>query len=112
MYRSAEGVPSTAMREISLLKEINHANVVKLHDVIMSDKKLFLVFEFMDYDLKKVLELRRKEFGFGLPEPQIKVRFSYKGKNVYIYITIGMIKPLTSFNNDFILIFINIILTK
>jgi len=85
LYRSAEGVPSTAMREISLLKEINHANVVKLHDVIMSDKKLFLVFEFMDYDLKKVLELRRKEFGFGLPEPQIKVRFSYKGKNVYNY---------------------------
>lgn len=74
-YRSAEGVPSTAMREISLLKEMNHENVVKLHDVIMSDKKLFLVFEFMDYDLKKVLEMRRKEFGFGLPEPQIKVSY-------------------------------------
>jgi len=78
LYRSAEGVPSTAMREISLLKEINHENVVKLHDVIMSDKKLFLVFEFMDYDLKKVLELRRKEFGFGLPEPQIKVRLNHR----------------------------------
>lgn len=77
LYRSAEGVPSTAMREISLLKEMNHENVVKLHDVIMSDKKLFLVFEFMDQDLKKVLELRRKEFGFGLAEHQIKVRFDY-----------------------------------
>jgi len=61
------------MREISLLKELNHENVVKLHDVIMSDKKLFLVFEYMDYDLKKVLELRRKEFGFGLPDAEIKV---------------------------------------
>lgn len=76
LYRSAEGVPSTAMREISLLKEINHDNVVKLHDVIMSDNKLFLVFEFMDQDLKKLLELRRKEFGSGLPEPVIKVRFN------------------------------------
>lgn len=75
LYRSAEGVPSTAMREISLLKEMNHENVVKLHDVIMSDQKLFLVFEFMDHDLKKVLEIQRKEFGFGLPEPQIKVSY-------------------------------------
>lgn len=63
------------MREISLLKEVNHENVVKLHDVIMSDKKLFLVFEFMDYDLKKVLETRRKDCSKGLPEHQIKVRF-------------------------------------
>lgn len=76
MYRSAEGVPSTAMREISLLKEMNHENIVKLHDVIMSDKKLFLVFEFMDHDLKKVLEVRKKDFGFGLPETQIKVRIN------------------------------------
>ncbi|XP_050539861.1 uncharacterized protein LOC126904679 [Daktulosphaira vitifoliae] len=72
MESSTEGVPSTAMREISLLKEMTHANVVKLHDVILSDKKLFLVFEYMDYDLKKVLELRKKEYGFGLPETQIK----------------------------------------
>lgn len=39
----------------------------------MSDNKLFLVFEFMDQDLKKLLELRRKDFGSGLPEPVIKV---------------------------------------
>lgn len=76
LCRSSEGVPSTAMREISLLKEINHENVVKLHDVIMSDKKLFLVFEYMDHDLKKVLEIRRKANGNGLPEHQIKVRFN------------------------------------
>lgn len=65
------------MREISILKEINHENVVKLHDTIMCDNKLFLVFEFMDFDLKKVLELRKKEFGFGLPEPEIKVKIIY-----------------------------------
>lgn len=62
------------MREISLLKELNHENVVKLEDVILANKKLFLVFEFMDHDLKKVLEIRRKDFGFGLPESEVKVR--------------------------------------
>lgn len=29
-----EGVPSTAIREIALLKELNHHNIVKLHDVV------------------------------------------------------------------------------
>ena len=51
-----EGIPSTAIREISLLKELNHPNIVKLCDVVHSEKKLTLVFEFVDRDLKKVLE--------------------------------------------------------
>ena len=41
-----EGIPSTAIREIALLKELHHPNIVKLHDVIHTDKKLTLVFEF------------------------------------------------------------------
>jgi cyclin-dependent kinase len=51
-----EGVPSTAMREISLLKELRHPNVVKLEDVVHTDRKLTLVFEFLDHDLKKYLD--------------------------------------------------------
>jgi len=51
-----EGIPSTAIREISLLKELQHVNIVKLLDVIHTDKKLTLVFEFLDQDLKKLIE--------------------------------------------------------
>lgn len=51
-----EGVPSTAIREISLLKELKHDNIVSLMDVIHQDKKLYLVFEFLDVDLKKHLD--------------------------------------------------------
>uniref|UniRef100_A0A8C7RWB7 Cell division protein kinase 5 n=1 Tax=Oncorhynchus mykiss TaxID=8022 RepID=A0A8C7RWB7_ONCMY len=43
-----EGVPSSALREICLLKELKHKNIVRLHDVLHSDKKLTLVFEFCD----------------------------------------------------------------
>lgn len=39
-----EGIPSTAIREISILKELNHPNIVKLYDVVHSNKKLVLVF--------------------------------------------------------------------
>ncbi|PSN58277.1 Cyclin-dependent kinase 2 [Blattella germanica] len=51
-----EGVPSTAIREISLLKELDHPNVVRLLDVVHSGKKLYLVFEFLMQDLKKYLD--------------------------------------------------------
>ena len=48
----SEGVPSTAIREISLLKELTHPGVVRLLDVVHADMKLYLVFEFLDQDLK------------------------------------------------------------
>ena len=54
-----EGIPSTAIREISLLKELNHINIVKLHEVLHSPKKLTLVFEYVEQDLKKILDMAK-----------------------------------------------------
>ncbi|KAJ8025070.1 Cyclin-dependent-like kinase 5 [Holothuria leucospilota] len=51
-----EGVPSSALREICLLKELRHRNIVHLHDILHSDKKLTLVFEYCDQDLKKYFD--------------------------------------------------------
>ncbi|KAL1452524.1 hypothetical protein WDU94_006747, partial [Cyamophila willieti] len=51
-----EGVPSTALREISILKELKHPNVIRLYDAIPVDFKLFLVFEFLRQDLKDFLQ--------------------------------------------------------
>jgi len=52
--KSKEGIPSTALREISLLKELNHPNIVNLLQIINPEvQHLYLVFEFCDYDLKK-----------------------------------------------------------
>eukprot|EP01087_Luapelamoeba_hula_P011905 TRINITY_DN32_c0_g1_i1.p1 TRINITY_DN32_c0_g1~~TRINITY_DN32_c0_g1_i1.p1 ORF type:complete len:299 (+),score=44.20 TRINITY_DN32_c0_g1_i1:123-1019(+) len=51
-----EGVPCTAIREISLLKELQHLNIVRLDEVIHTEKKLTLVFEFLDQDLKKYID--------------------------------------------------------
>jgi len=52
-----EGVPSTSIREISLLKELNQdPNIVRLEDVIHSKNRLYLVFEFIDFDLKKYID--------------------------------------------------------
>ncbi|KAH7980727.1 hypothetical protein HPB49_018555 [Dermacentor silvarum] len=51
-----EGVPSTAIREIALLKELRHPNIVRLLDVVPHDQKLYLVFEYMTEDLKKHMD--------------------------------------------------------
>jgi len=51
-----EGVPSTAIREISLLKEMQHGNIVRLQDVVHSEKRIYLVFEYLDLDLKKHMD--------------------------------------------------------
>ncbi|KID67661.1 Cell division control protein, partial [Metarhizium hybridum] len=52
-----EGVPSTAIREISLLKELRDPNIVRLFNIVHSDgHKLYLVFEFVDLDLKRYME--------------------------------------------------------
>ena len=52
-----EGVPSTAIREISLLKEMQDPNIVRLLNIVHADgHKLYLVMEFLDLDLKKYME--------------------------------------------------------
>jgi len=51
-----EGIPSTTLREISVLRQLKHPNIVELNDVVQSEGRLYLVFEFVDKDLKKFFE--------------------------------------------------------
>lgn len=62
-----DGVPSTTIREISLLKELDHLNIVKLLDIIHTENKLFLVFEYLNQDLKKYMEMYQIKNGLPLP---------------------------------------------
>lgn len=53
MEHEEEGVPSTAIREVAVLKVVDHPNIVKLLDVSCSPGRLHLVFEFVDVNLKQ-----------------------------------------------------------
>lgn len=50
-----EGVPTTALREMSLLRSLRHPHVIKLYDVIAGDSCIFLIFDRFDLDLRRYL---------------------------------------------------------
>ena len=50
-----EGVPGTALREISILKELQHENVVRLQRVVFQQSQLCMLFEYCDSDLRKFM---------------------------------------------------------
>lgn len=52
-----EGMPSTALREISILKSTNHKNIVELLQIIHKEDMLILIFEFVDFELLKYIEI-------------------------------------------------------
>lgn len=68
-----DGVPSSALREIALLMELEHVNIVKLIEVINTIKKLTLVFEYVPKDLKKIIDETNK--GKGLDKMTVKVSY-------------------------------------
>lgn len=58
------GFPITAIREVKILKALNHPNIVKLKEIVTSKdsgkvpKNVFMVFEYLEYDLTGILETR------------------------------------------------------
>ncbi|CAJ1372779.1 unnamed protein product [Effrenium voratum] len=68
----ADGIPATAIREVSLLRNFKHPNVVQLLDVInMGHMDMRLVFEFLPSDLYQ-LQKRMKAEGEILPMDTVR----------------------------------------
>jgi serine/threonine protein kinase len=65
-----EGIPSTSLREISLLKEASHPNIVRLKEEEFVEGRLYLVFEWCDNDLKKFMSLPENKMGMSASQVQ------------------------------------------
>ncbi|PHH77197.1 hypothetical protein CDD80_813 [Ophiocordyceps camponoti-rufipedis] len=57
------GLPVTGLREIQVLRDCRHANIVGLHEVVVGggdddklDRSIFLVLEFVEHDIKGILD--------------------------------------------------------
>lgn len=51
-----EGIPITALREMCILKNLRHENIVELIEIIQDVDKIYLIFEYVDQDLKMFLD--------------------------------------------------------
>jgi serine/threonine protein kinase len=71
------GVPCNVIREISLLRELTHNNVVQLLDVVQATPGgLYLVFEYVQHDLKTFMDQRQTSDDIrervGLPRQMVR----------------------------------------
>lgn len=61
-----------------MLKSLKHPNIVEIKEVIYEDEKLHIVFEYLDYDIKKYMKEKIKDNGgAGLPIEEVK-SFTYQ----------------------------------
>jgi len=72
MRNEKEGFPITAIREIKLLRDMCHDNIIDLREVVASSEKdareekgrgsVYIVFEFMDHDLMGLMDTAKMQF--------------------------------------------------
>ncbi|XP_035667642.1 cyclin-dependent kinase 7-like [Branchiostoma floridae] len=63
-----DGINRTALREIKLLQELSHTNIIGLYDVFGHKSNISLVFDFMDTDMEVVT----KDTSIVMTGPHIK----------------------------------------
>eukprot|EP01103_Thecamoeba_quadrilineata_P010514 TRINITY_DN2294_c0_g1_i1.p1 TRINITY_DN2294_c0_g1~~TRINITY_DN2294_c0_g1_i1.p1 ORF type:complete len:389 (-),score=47.76 TRINITY_DN2294_c0_g1_i1:61-1227(-) len=65
MDNEREGFPITAIREIKILRQLKHENIITLKDIITSSENakgkgsIYMVFEYMDHDLNGLMDSRQ-----------------------------------------------------
>ena len=101
------GLSTFAAREIKLLKTLEHDNIVKLKEVVLGsdddDDSVYLVFEFMKFDLNKLRKVRKAKFSIGQTKniaAQILSGLSYCHKNQVVHRDIKNANILVNLKGD------------
>lgn len=56
LENESDGISSSTLREITLLMQVNHENIVKLENVIFERERMCLIFELLEVDLRRYLD--------------------------------------------------------
>jgi cyclin-dependent kinase 12/13 len=86
MDNEKEGFPITAIREIMILKKLNHKNIINLMEIVTSKPSeknkyrgnVYLVFEYMEHDLAGLAD---RNVSFGIPQIKCLIHQILSGVN-------------------------------
>ncbi|KAI3983990.1 hypothetical protein MKX01_035117 [Papaver californicum] len=72
--KDGDGISPTAIREIMLLREITHENVVKLVNVHINpaDMSLYLAFDYAEHDLYEIIRHHREKVSQSINQYTVK----------------------------------------
>lgn len=66
------GISQSAIREIGLNRELRHVNVTGLHEVMLENKAIHLVFEYAEHDFLQIIQHHLSAFRSPIAMPMIK----------------------------------------
>jgi cyclin-dependent kinase 8/11 len=66
------GISQSAVREMALCSELSHINVIKLIEIILEDKCIFMVFEYAEHDLLQIIHHHTQPTRHPIPPPTVK----------------------------------------
>ncbi|KAK4139025.1 Serine/threonine-protein kinase SSN3 [Trichocladium antarcticum] len=69
---SYTGISQSAVREMALCSELNHPNVIRLIEIILEDKCIFMVFEYAEHDLLQIIHHHTQQPRHPIPPTTIK----------------------------------------
>ncbi|OAA56762.1 Serine/threonine-protein kinase domain protein [Cordyceps fumosorosea ARSEF 2679] len=69
---SYTGISQSAIREMSLCSEINHVNVIRLIEIILEDKCIFMVFDYAEHDLLQIIHHHTQQPRHPIPPATVK----------------------------------------
>ncbi|CAJ2502167.1 Uu.00g095610.m01.CDS01 [Anthostomella pinea] len=66
------GISQSAVREMALCSELKHDNVIRLIEIILEDKCIFMVFEYAEHDLLQIIHHHTQQPRHSVPPPTVK----------------------------------------
>ncbi|POS86426.1 Protein kinase-like (PK-like) [Erysiphe pulchra] len=66
------GISQSAIREMALCSELNHTNIIKLIEIILEDKCIYMVFEYAEHDLLQIIHHHTQPNRYPISSSTIK----------------------------------------
>ncbi|KAL1894004.1 cyclin-dependent protein kinase [Sporothrix stenoceras] len=80
------GISQSAIREMALCSELSHYNVIRLVEIILEDKAIFMVFEYAEHDLLQIIHHHTQQPRHPIPASTIRsIMFQLLNGSQYLH---------------------------